>query len=116
MPIRIKILASYVKFFRGLLNSKSPEVALVANLMGHDVSSTTGGNLYRLRQETGLNPWLASPTMVKVALQETDVVVPDEDVWRLPLLEKLLLQRHQMECLIQDTSEIQGLIDSLCSS
>ena len=56
VPIRTNIMARYVKFFQSLLNSKSPEVALVANLVGHDVSSTTGGNLYRLGQETGLKP------------------------------------------------------------
>ena len=116
VSIRTKILASYVKFFKSLLNSKSPEVALVANLMGHDVGSTTGSNLYRLRQETGLNPWMASPTLVKMALEKNDVMVPDEDGWRLPLLEKLLLQRCEMRSQLQNTSAIQGMIDSLCSS
>ena len=81
--VQCKILASYVKFFKVLLNSKSPELALVANFMGLDVSSTTGGNLYRLRQDTGLNPWLASPTIGKMALQQNDVLVLEEDGWRL---------------------------------
>ena len=116
VPIRTKILAKYVKFFQSLLISKSPEVALVANLAGHDVSSTTGGNLYRLAQETGLNPWIASPDMVRIALQEKDTVVPEEDRWRLPLLEKLLIQRFNMKSLLQNTKAVQSLIDSLCSS
>ena len=116
VPIRTKILVKYVKFFQSLLNSNSPEVALVANLVGHDVSSTTGGNLYRLGKETGLNPWTASPIMVRMALQQSDTVVPEEDLWRLPLLEKLLLQRYNLELEVKDTSEVQSLIDSLCSS
>ena len=96
VSIRTKILSCYVKFFKSLLNSKSPEVALVANLMGHDVRSTTGGNLYRLSKETGLNPWISTSSMVKMALQQTDVMVPEEDRWRLPFLEKLLVQRQEM--------------------
>ena len=89
---------------------------MLANLVGHDVSSTTGGNLYRLGQETGLNPWTASPLMVRMALQQSDTMVPEEDGWRLPLLEKLLLQRYNLELQVQDTSEVQTLIVSLCSS
>ena len=114
VPIRTNILARYVKFFQSLLNSKSPEVALVANLVGHDVSSTTGRNLYMLGQETGLNTWTASPIMIRMALQESETVVPDEERWRLPLLEKLLLQRNNLELQVQDTTEVQSLIDSLC--
>ena len=34
------------------------------------LSSTTGGNLYRLGQETGPNVWEASPTMVRMALEQ----------------------------------------------
>ena len=116
VSIRIKILASFVNFFKSLLNSKSPEVALVANLPGHDVSSTTGRILYKIGQETGLNPWMTSPTLVKMALQQSDTMVPKRDRWRLPLLEKLLLQRQNMKSQIQNTSKVQELIDSLCSS
>ena len=64
VSIRTKILGTYVKFFKTLLTSKSPEVALVANLMSRDIRSTTGRNLARLKQETGLNPWVASPFQV----------------------------------------------------
>lgn len=106
----------YIKFFKTLLNSKSPEVALVANLVSHDVQSTTGNNLARMKQETGLNPWTATPSMVKTALINNEVSVPEEENWRLPLLEKLLLQRHEMEYQLQDVKEIQSMIDSLCST
>ena len=99
-----------------ILNSKSPEVALVANLVSHDVQSTTGNNLARMKQETGLNPWTATPSMVKTALINNEVSVPEEENWRLPLLEKLLLQRHEMENQLQDVKEIQSMIDSLCST
>ena len=116
VSIRTKILGTYVKFFKTLLNSKSPEVALVANLVGHDLQSTTGSNLARLKQETGLNPWASTPSMIKNTLTLNEASVPEEDKWRPPLLEKLLLQRHMMENKLEDTKEIQSLIDSLCST
>ena len=40
--IRSKILTRYVKFFKCLLKSKSPEVVLMAKLVQNDKSSVTG--------------------------------------------------------------------------
>ena len=50
------------------------------------------------------------------ALNHVYKPAPKEDEWRLPLLEKLLKQRYEMEIHVQDTDAIQELIDSLCSS
>ena len=80
------------------------------------MGSTTGMNLFKLGKETGLNPWVTSSSEVKTSLEKSDVMVPEEDSWRLPLLEKLLHQRYEMEIQVQDTSSLQQLIDSLCSS
>ena len=116
VSIRTRLLSSYVKFFQSLLKSKSPEVVLLANLAARDMGSTNGINLYKLGKETGLNPWVTSSSEVKISLEESDVRVPEEDCWRLPLLEKLLLQRYEMEVKVEDTTSLQQLIDSLCSS
>jgi hypothetical protein len=112
MSTRHKVLSRYVNFFRGLLDSRSPEVALVANLAGRDMSSTTGRNLHLIRQETKLNPWVASPTCVKLNLSHS--TVPAGDEWRLPVLQSYLQKRYQMELQLVDTKEINKLIDSLC--
>ena len=108
VSIRTKILGTYVKFFKSLVNSKCPEVALLANLVGRDVQSTTGNNLARIEQETRLNPWAATPIRIKEALTINESVVPEGDSWRLPLLEKLLLQRHEMENQLEPTRGCQG--------
>ena len=116
VSIRTRLLSSYVNFFQSLLKSKSPEVALLANLAARDMGSTTGMNLFKLGKETGLNPWVTSSSEVKTSLEKSDVMVPEEDSWRLPLLEKLLVQRYEMEVQVEDTTSLQKLIDSLCSS
>ena len=113
---RTKILSRYVKFFQSLLKSKSPEVVLVANLVGRDMGSTTGSNISKLAQETGTNPWSASSSMTTQALEKGTIMVPNEDNWRLPLLDKLLVQRYEMEMQVTNTDAIQDMIDSLCSS
>ena len=91
-------------------------MALVASIVAKDMGSTTGRNLFKLSEETGLNPWKASSSMIREALESNIARVPDVDFWRLPLLEKLLHQRYQMENELQETDKLQELVDSLCSS
>ena len=50
------------------------------------------------------------------ALTKLNAMAPNEDQWRFPLLEKLLMQRYKMEMQVENTDAIQELIDSLCSS
>ena len=54
---RADILARYGGFYRGLRKSPSCEVAVMANLAGRDIRSTTGRNLAYLQECSGLNPW-----------------------------------------------------------
>ena len=116
ISIRTKLISRYVNFFRSLLKSSSKEVRLVASLAAQDKFSTTGKNLAKILQETGLNPWEASPTEVRQALIAQEAVVPKQVIWRVPYLSKLLAERNEMEVNSLDTGQISQLIDSLCSS
>ena len=87
----------------------------MANLVGRDMGSTTGTNLSKLAEESGLNPWIASPMKITEALTKLYTMAPNEDQWRFSLLEKLLMQRYKMEMQVENTDAIQELIDSLCS-
>ena len=98
--------------FGGLLSSRSTEVALVANIVAHDLGSTTGRNLSFVRRETGLNPWVAAPASVRVQVPKAEI--PAQDLWRVDLLRKYLVKRQEMESALEDTKEITSLIDSLC--
>ena len=91
-------------------------MVLVANLAGRDMGSTTGSNISKLAQETGTNPWISLSSMTTQALEKGTIMVPNQDLWRLPLLDKLLVQRYEMEMQVQNTDAIQDMIDSLCSS
>ena len=116
LSIRTTLLTRYVGFFRSLLKSKSTEVALVASLAGRDKSSTTGINLSMIQRETGQNPWIAKISAIRRALVEREETVPVNELWRLPLLKKLLTQRKDMENECSNTDNINSLINSLCSS
>ena len=84
----------------------------MANIVARDMGSVTGRNLELIRQETGLNPWSATPAQIRDRLPRKEV--PQQDQYRLGLLGKYLSDRRQLETDMADTKEISGLIDSLC--
>ena len=109
---RQQIISRYVKFVRGLLSSPSEEVALVANIVSHDMGSTIGRNMAMIRRETGLNTWVATPVQVRDNLPSA--AVPQQDKWRLNLLQKYIVHRRKMEGNLEETQHITLLINSLC--
>ena len=82
--LRVNVMSRYVKFFQSLLNHQSNEIALIANLIGRDMESTTGRNLRGINTETGLNPWLASSFQVKAVLN-SQVTCDEKERWKLSL-------------------------------
>ena len=111
---REQLLVRYVNFFSKLRSRKATPVKFLVNIVARDIRSTTGRNLHLIQQETDLDPWVNSGKAIEEKLLREPV--PDEDIWRLPLLCKLLMQRQEMELNLDNTEYISNLIDSLCSS
>ena len=97
-----------------MINSDSPEIRILANLVARDAGSVTGSNLLKIEEEFRLDPWAS--TSAELASRYKCYVVPAEDEWRLPLLIKLLDQRREMYVCEEKTKSISELIDSLCYS
>ena len=69
-----------------------------------------------MREETGLDPWVAGRAELRAALEAADrVEVPQLDSWRGPALQKLLAARLQAHYTADQEEEnrLQGLINSL---
>ena len=97
---KTEILARYCKFFRSLRDSQSFEVASLANLISRDVRSSTGANLRAIRDLSGKDPWVDSPTAIKAALADAELVqIHDIDKWRVRYLGVLLEQRMEWNYL-----------------
>ena len=114
--VRTRILSRYTKFVKSLLLSDSPEVVAVANTAVNDRGSTTGANLYKIQEETGLNPLSTTSPAVMHTLAQVDLVMPKTEEWRIPFLMKLLASRHDLEKSCDETKHIDWLIESLCST
>jgi hypothetical protein len=114
---RTDILVRYSKFFRTLRSSTSKEVAMMANLVSRDISTTTGSNLRLLADESGLCPWETGQVKLREAVVCKEMVpVMDMDKWRIPLLVKLLGQRQKLAYMGEEVemNRTGDLIYSLC--
>ena len=114
VPLRNMVLGRYPGFFRRLLVSPSKEVRMMAELASGFAQSITAVNLAHLRQLTGMDPVLDSCQQLKQMLPRKEV--PEEEQWRLGLLDQLLLLRGQQQCEGKDTKRVTALLSSLCST
>ena len=114
--VRDDILARYVTFLKSLRESPSEEVSVLVHLVGRDIRTTTGNNLHLIRDLSGLDPWACTSKDVKKVLGGRLREVPEQDMWRLPYLGKLLEQRGELHHNMLDTSELTELIDSICEN
>ena len=116
--VRVDTLGRYTKFVRGLMSSPSMEVAVMCGVAKKDIRSVTGANIALLREETGLNPVLASTAQVKEKLLSKAAEVPEMDNWRLPCLGKLLTARGEAHYMAEEEEVVRltSLIDSLCTN
>ena len=80
--VRQNILGQYLGFTKKLMNSDSPEIRILANLVARDAGSVTGSNLLRIEEEFGLDPWASN--FAQLADRYKCYGVPPEDEWRLP--------------------------------
>ena len=63
------LLNRSVGFFRGLLDSPSTEVTVVALLAARDMRNSLGSNLALVQEESKLNPWVAGRAQLGAALE-----------------------------------------------
>ena len=114
--VETDILSRYVKFVAGLRTSPSMEVRVMCGVAAGDVRTTTGRNLWFLKQKTGLDPLSSCSGKMKAVLGNKLAVVPDRDRWRVSYLERLLEERGQAYYEGGDCEHLTVLIDSLCTN
>ena len=114
--MRLSILSRFCKFYDSVRNSNSMEVRLVASLASVDIRSPTGSNLFGIRKEFKLEPLYTNLGILRSTILESTSAVPTQDFWRIRCLKNFLQQKYKLESTHQDTSEMNDLIDSICSS
>ena len=83
-------------------------------MVGRCAQSTTGGNLIRIHRETGQDPWKEPAWKVRDGITRAEV--PPQEGYRVQYLRKLIAARSELRTQALETTEVDGLIESLCSS
>ena len=112
--LRSSILSRFVKFFHGLTKCTGMETTTLAGLAQADARSTLGKNLRKITLETGKDARWAAPAIFRDCFKA--IPVPEGDMWRIPLLARLLEERRDKEAMEEDTETVEELLNSLCSS
>ena len=90
------------------------EVRLVASLSAGDIRTATGSNIFGIRREFKVDN---KPLLdMRGEILEARLEVQGQDRWRLLCLNKYLRSRCNLQANLQDTTEIDLLIESMYSS
>ena len=107
LTVKQQLVGRFTNFFKSLLNGKSMEICLVANMVGRCAQSITGGNLIRIHRETGQDPWKEPAWKVRDGITRAEVPIQEK---------KLITARTELRSKALETTEVDGLIESLSSS
>ena len=103
-----------VNFFQNLFQSSNKEVRHLVRIVARDVRSVTSRNIKLIETVSGLSPWDYSKWRIKEKLTKTDI--PDNNLWRISLLKKMLVLRQERSAQCVDTKQLDEMIESLCST
>ena len=90
------------------------EVSVMAEIVSKDARTTTAGNLAYLASLTNLDCATADKFEVKSLLPVE--MVPENEKWRLGLLDTLLQERCCIDREGGDTKRVTAMISSLCTT
>ena len=113
-PLRNMVLSRYSTFYQNLLRSPCTEVSVLAELIAKDARSSTADNLSYVSATTGLNCASAEKLAIKAALPIK--VVPENERWRLGLLDSLLSERAALEKDGKEVKQVVSMLSSLCNT
>ena len=114
LPIRKQIYSRYVNFFQHLFTSCSQEIRHLARIVSRDARSTVFKNVRLIEEMSGLSPWDYSSWRILQKIEITTVLVGNK--WKMTFLVKLLDMRSKMSAQLEDTNQLDLMINSLCNT
>ena len=100
---------------QNLFCSSSKEVRHLAKILSKDPRSTLYRNIHHIEHIYGLSPWNFS--YWRILREKIEIaMVPPNNEWRMTFLMKLLSTRLQKSSLLEYTSHLTEMIDSLSNT
>ena len=112
--LRNMVLSRIPGFYQKLLRSSSDEARLMAEVAAGDARTVLAGNLALVSDLSKQDLGVTSARMVRDALPVAEV--PENELWRLGLLDILLRDRADLEKEGSDSKSVCAMISSLCAT
>ena len=113
---KVLMCSRYMKFVDSLISCKKPEIRFLAELCMNDKRTVMGQNLSKIAENCGLPEKDINSLTVKENMRAYPV--PDNEMWRVDMLNELILCR-QFDFLTLDDfemREIEDLLQIVCES
>ncbi len=115
VTLREDLCGRWVKFYKSLYSSPSPEVEIVARIAAADVRSTTADNNRFIFEKTGLRVDTARPRTVQEELRNRDTQMSDDELIKAGDLSRLLQLRAELHRKAEDTTNLTREINNIAS-
>ena len=114
--LRIQTYTKYAKFEQKLLQSPSKEIRFLSKVLKSDPRSTLGKNIWFLNNVININILVTNKYQLRIAIPVNPI--PENDQWRVGLLNVLLDARKSKNCenLNLNKEQLDSMIQSLCIS
>ena len=112
--VRDSLMGRYIMFSKSLTKSATKEIRVLASIASTDSRSNMGSNLMKIKAETGVDPLDKRKHHVMEKLLRSEV--PEEEMWRVPLITRLLEENRAMKDTDTDCKNMEDLIDMVCTS
>ena len=114
VSLKKQVYSRFIKFFQNLFCSSSKEVRHLDRILSRDARSTLYRNIQHVQEISGMSPWDFANWRILEKVE--NAAVPPNNEWRMTMLMKLLSIRLQKSALLEDTSQLTQMIDSLCNT
>ena len=108
--LKIKLVKRFLKFSTSISSSDKPHLKYLMNLQENDRRSVFGRNTVNICEESKVS------SVSEVNIQEISYnKIPEEEQYRIPLIEELLeIRRNESLAINLSVEQISGMINTLC--
>ena len=118
LHLKVMLASRYVSFHKALVNSNKLSVRFLSRLNERDNRTVLGKTLQRIMDECDLpNQQLALLSSSLVKRKMKYFMVPNNELWRLPVLKELLeVRRNHLHIRHFEPMEVESMITNLCTT
>ena len=112
---KVILSSRFIKFHENNLKSVKSVIRTLANLNKDDLTTVYGNNLYNIGRCCNTNVQSLTPQLVKTTMSYFRI--PDDQLWRVPIIQEMLaIRNNDLSLTGFSYREIKDILDNMCIS